>query len=487
MKKIKSLPKVLIIEASKASADTVSVSLGGQGYQQCYASSFAEAISKIQDQDYALLLVNFDIIRDNIKQAVTQLKANASPCPVIAICEHTDSIIYDQLTQAGVDGYIIKNDSFNQMLPELAQTVIGNFHRVKVQTQINMDHQEIELNLQQIFNAAPPLSVIDKNHQIIFANPNFCKHFNVDPEKLRTMKCWQVHKTNKCHTNQCPLQKSLRGIHTNKYETTMQCGNNISKHVILNISPYRNANNEIIGIATSITDIHERKVVEKKLLRYQEQLKMMASDLAAAEEMQRKKIAEDLHDSIGQNLALAQIKLDMLNANLKDKDSDGQIKEIRDIIQQTIKDTHTLIFEISPPILYKIGLGAALQWLCENIEQNHGLSCHCQTDNNCPEISDKIRTILFRAARELMINCVKHAKAKDIWVNLKSDHKHLILTVQDNGAGFKSSQEPQKETGGFGLFNISERISSVGGALTIGTSKNQKTEIKLILPISVLK
>ncbi len=484
MKKINTLSRVLLVEPCQSSAESIMACLDGHGFGCYCVDSFGQAVNHTFDNKYDIVLISYNIIQGNSQQAIRQLKANAPDSAVIVLGDNSTDGLAEELNQATIDGYLINDDNFSQSFAHTAQIIIDNLYQVKNKTKEKFEYKA-DINLHQIFNAAPPLSVIDKNFHIIFANPSFCRHFNVNQEDLKQMKCWQVHKTLNCHTSQCPLQKTLAGSYPHKYETTMECANNISKHVILNASPYRDAKNKIIGIVTSITDIHERKVVEKKLLQYQEQLRLMASDLAEAEERQRKKIAEDLHDSIGQNLALAQMKLEMLDAQGNGQ-YNSEFKEISGIIQQTIKDTHTLIFEISPPVLYKLGLAAALQWLCENIQEKHNISCHCSGDDSSYRINENIRTILFRAARELMINCVKHSDAQNIWVNLIFDQKHLILTVQDNGLGFKTTSALKKDNGGFGLFNISERISSAGGALTIGTTKDKKTEVKLILPINML-
>ncbi len=122
-----------------------------------------------------------------------------------------------------------------------------------------------------------------------------------------------------------------------------------------------------------IRDITERKASEEKIRVYEEQLRSLASELTLLEERERRRIANDLHDHIGQNLALSKIKLGELRASV----SSSLVKplhEIHGLIEQTIQYTRSLTFELSPPILYELGFEAAVEWLAEQIQEKHGIS-----------------------------------------------------------------------------------------------------------------
>ncbi|MFZ3137567.1 MAG: PAS domain S-box protein [Thermodesulfovibrionales bacterium] len=126
----------------------------------------------------------------------------------------------------------------------------------------------------------------------------------------------------------------------------------------------KDANGMPIGIITACEDITERKETEKKLIDYQKQLQSLASQLSLIEEQERRRIATDLHDHIGQTLALCKIKLGALYESTPHNLA-GSLNEIRGLLEQTIQYTRSLTFELSPPILYELGFEAALEWLGE--------------------------------------------------------------------------------------------------------------------------
>ncbi|MCJ7728899.1 MAG: PAS domain S-box protein, partial [Sedimentisphaerales bacterium] len=120
-------------------------------------------------------------------------------------------------------------------------------------------------------------------------------------------------------------------------------------------------------------EVSERKKAEEKLLTYQKQLRSSASELSLAEERLRRKIATDVHDHLGQNLAISKLKIESLAQSATSPQLIEALKEIRDLIAQAVESTRSLTFELSPPILYELGFGPAVEWLLRQTRQQHGL------------------------------------------------------------------------------------------------------------------
>ena len=127
-------------------------------------------------------------------------------------------------------------------------------------------------------------------------------------------------------------------------------------------------------------DITERRESEEKIRTYQEQLRSVASELSLTEERERRRLATDLHDHVGQILALAQIKLGAIRESAASTHLADPMDEVRRLVEQTIQYTRSLSFELSPPILYDLGFEAAMEWLAELIQTQHGISVKVQTD-----------------------------------------------------------------------------------------------------------
>jgi PAS domain S-box-containing protein len=244
---------------------------------------------------------------------------------------------------------------------------------------------------------------------------------------------------------------------------------------------YRLPSGEIVDVYDDIT---ERKTAESKLLTYQEKLQSLASELSLVEERERRSIATDLHDQIGQTLSVIKIKCSELHDSLNAPNLILQIDEIGALVKQTIEDTRSLTFELSPPVLYELGLVAAIDWLAEQFQLKHNLKCTVETDNTPKPLNQDIEVVLFRSVRELFVNIVKHAQATKVKITIRSNKKNLRIRVADDGVGFSSEAKTAKayKDQQFGLFNITERIRHLGGRLEVDSQRGKGTMVSLVAP-----
>ena len=165
------------------------------------------------------------------------------------------------------------------------------------------------------------------------------------------------------------------------------------------------------------------------------------------------------------------------------------LKEVVDIIEQTIKDTRSLTFELSPPILYQFGLEAALEWLVDQMKKQYGMAIHFENDKKAKPLEESVLILLFQAVRELLINVTKHAKAQKVKVvSCKYDEK-IKITVEDDGIGFTVSNNGSSNyrNDGFGLFSIEERLDGLGGNLEIESEPGRGTCITITAPLKKVR
>ncbi len=247
---------------------------------------------------------------------------------------------------------------------------------------------------------------------------------------------------------------------------------------------YRLPSGEIVDVYDDIT---ERKAAEGKLMVYQEKLQSLASELSLVEERERRSIATDLHDQIGQTLSVIKMRCFELRDNLTESDLIHNIDEIRELVKQTIHDTRSLTFELSPPVLYELGLVAAIDWLAEQFQLKHNLKCTVETDNKPKPLSQDIEIVLFRSIRELLVNIVKHAQASRVKITIRVNKKNLRIRVTDDGVGFIPETKAAKayKDQQFGLFNITERIRYLGGRLEVDSQKGKGTMVTLVAPLKL--
>ncbi|MBJ6750598.1 PAS domain-containing sensor histidine kinase [Geomonas anaerohicana] len=231
--------------------------------------------------------------------------------------------------------------------------------------------------------------------------------------------------------------------------------------------PLFDRNGKVSGIYSISRDITEQVQAQELLLTNQEQLSALANELSLAEEKERRRVAAELHDEIGQNLALAKLKLSDCRQDFKLPAAAVQtVRDVEQLLERTIQEVRSLTFQISPPLLYEVGLEAALDWLAEQFQAKHKLQVTVRSDLAC-RLNDELGGTLYHVARELLVNVVKHAEAGKVSITIRQGAGHLDLAVVDDGKGFPAQAEGDRGMSGFGLFNIRQRVQHLGGQLEL--------------------
>lgn len=217
---------------------------------------------------------------------------------------------------------------------------------------------------------------------------------------------------------------------------------------------------------------------------YKRALGKLIAELGMARETERRKIANDLHDHIGQNLVLAIMKLGSLEQSVAKKQV-SRVHEIHQLINEVIGETRSLVFDLYPPLLRDLGLQAALEWLVQRTRAVYGLSCMAEIVSMPKSVAQDMAETLFQAVRELLINVAKHAGAKQARVILRGGGRSILVQVVDDGQGFEPAGVSvfNLNRGGFGLLSMRERLALLGGNLDIESAPGQGTTITISLPI----
>jgi PAS domain S-box-containing protein len=228
-------------------------------------------------------------------------------------------------------------------------------------------------------------------------------------------------------------------------------------------------------------DITERKLSEQQILDYQERLKSLASAVVLAEERERRRIGAGLHDDVGQTLAIVKIKLGELRGSAAESGSAQKLEEIRDLLDQAIRSTRTLTFELSSPVLYELGLAAALQELGERMERRGGIRFHFRADR-WRDPGAELAIVLYWSVRELLFNVVKHARASHVRMAIDASSDQVRIVIEDDGVGIAAAGQVFDDSGGFGLFTVREQLIHAGGRMEIDSSPGEGTRVRLFAP-----
>jgi PAS domain S-box-containing protein len=233
-------------------------------------------------------------------------------------------------------------------------------------------------------------------------------------------------------------------------------------------------------VVSFIRDVTLQHVAERQIRQYEARLKRMAFDAAITEERERRRIAADLHDGVGQALALARIKL----TGIRDSSTENRagMDEVIELLTRSVLDTRTLTTELSPPMLYDLGIRDALSWLAEDVERRQGIQVELSDDDSPKPLDELTAALVYRAVRELLMNVFKHAKCSKAHVALRREGDELEIDVVDAGVGFAVG-DPTSHSSGFGLFNVREQISRLGGTISVVATPGHGTHVSLRVPM----
>jgi signal transduction histidine kinase len=232
-------------------------------------------------------------------------------------------------------------------------------------------------------------------------------------------------------------------------------------------------------------DVTAMREAETALAQHDSQLRALATEITLAEERARRKLAAELHDGPAQNLTGISLALAAMKRGINDKAQLERVVEIEQVLADTTLQTRTLMLELAPPGLHETGLVDALRWLAERVRQQQRIMVTVEDDGAPKPLEDSVQVLLFQTVRELLQNVVKHARSKRATVRLAVNDDHLRLDVLDPGIGFEVQSISRLPTrhGGFGLFNIRERLKLMGGNIDIHSVVGEGTTVRIRVPL----
>jgi signal transduction histidine kinase len=261
------------------------------------------------------------------------------------------------------------------------------------------------------------------------------------------------------------------------------------------VLPYRTEAQQIHGVIVTYTDITEsQSAIEAAELAQKDltvsrdrhdKLRALSAALALAEERERRALAQDLHDDLGQLLAVVGIKAAAIRKQSTSEPLRTSVEECVKAIDQANRKLRAMAFRLNPPMLDQLGFAAALEWMIDELHRMYKLEVTIEDDGTPKPMEPAVSATLYRAVRELLINVAKHAGVdKATVVSTLGDGNTLVVTVSDAGTGFDpDAKAPANGTGGFGLLSVRERLSLLGGEVQIRSNPGDGTTVILKAPL----
>ncbi len=230
-------------------------------------------------------------------------------------------------------------------------------------------------------------------------------------------------------------------------------------------------------------DITQKIEAEKKLKRSIGEIRMLTGHLQEVREEERKNIARDIHDELGQQLTILKMDVAWIIKKLRNPDEvlTNQLKGLLDTIDGTIKSVRRMCSELRPALLDDLGLIAAMEWQAREFEKNTGIAVELTLPGEALRLVTEIKTGLFRIFQESLTNIARHAQAREVKVNLQEGDKTLVLDIRDDGKGFDTSLLNEKRT--LGILGMEERSLMMGGKYVIESEPGKGTTVKVTVPL----
>jgi len=449
--------RILLVEDDESHAEIIRRSFAA--YSRPIPLTVVETVKQAKEHlhNSSSDLVIADLILPDGKGTELLPSDKESPdYPVIIMTSFGNEQAAVESIKAGALDYVVKSDTTMKDMPHIAERTLREWDHLIQLRQAEQALRESEAQLKSIFeNTAIGIYRTTPDGKVLMANPE--EKIEREGRVMLLESAW----------------KRRDG------STFYACESAIA---------IRDEEGNIRYYEGTVEDISEQKQAQQKILEYQKQLRSLASQLSLTEERERRQLATALHDNIGQLLAISKIKQGALADNSPPEIQDT-LNEIRELTEQAIQYTRTLTFELSPPILYELGLRAAVEWLVEQTRQQHNIDVRFEADDSNPSLDDDIRVLLFQAVRELLINVAKHSQANQVNVSLRQENHVLRIDVEDNGIGMEATQITTigHAVAGFGLFNIRERLDLLGGKMDIQSPSGKGTKITLLAPLKKSK
>jgi PAS domain S-box-containing protein len=227
-------------------------------------------------------------------------------------------------------------------------------------------------------------------------------------------------------------------------------------------------------------DVTEQKNAESALRMAARNLRALSRRLVEAEEAERRRIARELHDRVGQNLSALNINLDIVIGSLKDPALKRRLEDSLKLVDSTLQSIENVMADLRPALLDEYGLGAALAWYAEEYSQRTGIHVSVEALEAGTDLRPETAVALFRIAQEALNNAAKHSSAKRITVLLERSGAELALSVSDDGCGFDPAQAPR---GRWGMTTMRERAEAAGGQLAVESSLAKGTTVRASVPV----
>ena len=395
--------------------------------------------------------------------------------PTITIAQsHVITISFNTVLAAIAVYFIVRKREvlIRQLIAEIA-------HRKQFESAL----QESEERYRRIVETAyEGIWTLDREMKITYLNRRMAEIFGYSMEEMMGRSLFEFCNQDAREQVGQRLEHCRQGI-SEQFDIRTCRKDGAELWTLVNATPIKDGNNNFMGLLGMSTDITKRKHAEIMLQHHGELLRDLSARLAEVEESERKRMAVELHDLVGQNLTALGINLNVIRDTIADKmltPVHARLNDCMGMVNSTIESIRNVITDLRPSTLDDFGLTATLHWYGELVAKRTGITVTMHVEELSPRLPAHLEVTLFRIFQEALVNVQKHAHATEVTVTLTVKEQNVRLRIQDNGLGFDTAaMDETQERRGWGLVMMAERAAAAPGRFDLKSRPGQGTQIRV--------
>ena len=368
-------------------------------------------------------------------------------------------------------------------------------NEIKTRVQMQKALAESEQKFRAIFNQTfQVIALLKPDGTVLEINQTALDYFQINYQDSLGKPLWDLRGNDTPEAKRTMVKEAIAqaaGGQLVRFEIQIPFVRRISRTMDFSIKPVFNAGERAPILIIEGRDLTERKKTELALEKSERELRLLSSKILQTQENERKRIAHELHDGIGQLLSAIKYRIEHLilthsAEGIVPLGENSTLMKVIPVIQGTIEEIRRICMDLRPSTLDDLGILATISWFCREFQNTYpGILIKQEIQMEEGQIPLLLKTVIFRIIQESLNNIAKHSQADKISLNLARKGHHLRLNIQDNGLGFtlKNAFPLDGSTRGMGLTSMKERAKFSGGTLTIHSQPGEGTRIQAAWPL----
>ncbi|WP_172823095.1 PAS domain-containing sensor histidine kinase [Hydrogenophaga sp. RAC07] len=342
--------------------------------------------------------------------------------------------------------------------------------------------EQLNQRLRALFERAPVAIWITERDRVVFANQACAQLIGLpDPAHLIGRSIFEVLSPPSHEQVRSKLRDIERDEGVSMVVGSIQHADGSVRDVELVVAVLPDHERSFVQMV--INDITQRSREKKDLLRSRRTLRELSASLVEAREEERRRIARELHDELGQRLTALKLEMIACQRDHPDLAVGERAQLMLDMLDETVASARRIAMDLRPLMLDDLGLPEAIDWLVQEFKRRTGIEVDTRLGEGLRELPPPLATTLYRIVQEALTNITRHARATRVSIGLQGRDHELLLTIQDNGVGFARGFRSHGQ-GSFGLLGIRERVLMLGGRLSVGNVPEGGARLVVHVPLA---